>query len=357
MQTHQVIGTETYESDIFTGTVTTGIANTTTACADAATYKFTAEAGKQLFMSELQGDIDEYSKTGNYNFIFDSNSKIVINRAPVTIKCEGISKQYDGSEFEYEYSSTKNINTDGKSKDVVGLINGENIHGTLKTSSKAVGDYIYEGTVAPTPDKPIIEVVAPAGETNTKLSNYNISYDVTLSITKANLSIFPTAEYTYDGTVKALSFDSASDSSHITGLASGEGVTVTFTTKEANVGTYTTSDGAITIGELTAKDGTSLNNYNTPTYNVSIVIKPKEISKEIFDVQYTNEFIFNGAEQSPASSIKVYDKQISTTAELAKDTDYTVSCTPQIRANQGDVTYSFGVTGKGNYKNQTLTYT
>lgn len=158
--------------------------------------------------------------------------------------------------------------------------------------------------------------------------NYSGSKDVSFRIVSKALSsctmtLSPTS-YTYDGTQKNPSI-AVKDGAKT--LASGTDYTITTTPSgRTNAGTYT----YVVTGK---------GNY-TGTKSASFTISPKSLSSCTMLLS-PSSYTYDGTQKNPSTTVKDGSKT------LVSGTDYTVTTTPSGRTNAG--TYTYEVTGKGNY--------
>lgn len=151
----------------------------------------------------------------NYDIVYGSIS-LEITKAPLTITVDA-EDVYDGEEFVYSIIEG----------DVDGLIGGETLTGTLTTTGSDADDYTNS-------DDEIIPDISISSD----VDNYEITYNVTLTITPKDLTITDATigDKTYDGTTSATVTDVT-----FGGLIAGESIsgadyTVTATFDDSNAG-------------------------------------------------------------------------------------------------------------------------
>lgn len=173
----------------------------------------------------------------NYDIVYGSIS-LKITKAPLTITVDA-EDVYDGEDFEY---SIIEGNVDG-------LIGDETLTGTLTTTGSDADDYTNDEII---PDISI----------SSDVDNYEITYDVTLTITPKKLTITGATigDKTYDGTTDATV-------TYVTfgGLIAGESIsgadyTATATFYDANAGT----DKIISLTVIVDEGSLVLQNYSLP---------------------------------------------------------------------------------------------
>ncbi len=146
-----------------------------------------AGSNKTIVIGNAAGDAN--TSLANYNISYANNTASTITKAEVTLAATAQSKTYDGS--------TAVGNTGAYTAS--GVVAGESISATLVYADKNAGS-----------NKTIV-IGNAAGDANTSLANYNISYanNTASTITKAlitGITNVTLSDKTYDGTTNA-SFD------------------------------------------------------------------------------------------------------------------------------------------------------
>ena len=204
-----------------------------------------------------------------------------------------------------------------------GLITGDVIFsGEFETNDFIVGTYTTEGIAGFTYTKNA-DAVIKDGEGNDVSSCYDVSYVVSLEITKKPLEIIITANKVYNGTV--LEFDVVSpDPNFITawdisygtdkGLANGDALTAgKFTTTGVDAGKYTVETTDWTVAGLDTTYG--IGNYDV-TYNVTLTIDKNKITIDYVDG--IADMIYNGGTDLPAWGTIGYTTEVALDSSAIK---------------------------------------
>ena len=188
----------------------------------------------------------------NYDIVYGSIS-LKITKAPLTITVDA-EDVYDGEDFEY---SIIEGNVDG-------LIGDETLTGTLTTTGSDADDYTYFN-----------DEIIPDISISSDVDNYEITYNVTLTITPKELTITDATigDKTYDGTTDATVTDVT-----FGGLIAGESIsgadyTATATFDDFNAG----KDKIIWLTVIVDEGSLVLQNYSLP--DEATVLEGYTISK------------------------------------------------------------------------------
>lgn len=247
------------------------------------------------------------------NYVVEYGSiSLQITKRELTIAVDA-DKVYDGEVFEYDASGAT----------ITGLVDGESVSGTLTTSGSDAAIYDEVGSGS--------EVVSTVTVSSGRV-NYNITYQVSLEITKKALTITGATiaekayDGTYDATVTGVTFD---------GLIGKDSLTL---------GTDYTASGAFDVADagndrsvrisVSSNDTDAIKNYSLPIGSFTI----------------TGQTIFKATITITGASVpgKVYDGTgtwdvdsvtfggIAGDESLVMGTDFTVSTEPTYNYNAGD---------------------
>ncbi|MBQ3734131.1 MAG: hypothetical protein II859_09250, partial [Bacteroidales bacterium] len=162
------------------------------------------------------------------------------------------SKTYDGSKLTSTYS------TDNTKFTVSGLVDGDDLSGSVESYSKDAGDYTYNPTSPALP-------ATPSFTTTKGISNYNVVYNLTQTINKKAVTLTSANKNKeYDGS--PLTNDSTALATE-TGWVGTEGATYTFTGSQTDVG-HTANAFSYTL-----KAGTLADNYDIQKTEGTLEVK------------------------------------------------------------------------------------
>ena len=168
----------------------------------------------------------------NYNVSYDFTQEITPRDLTITIGND--TKVYDGTPLVTSY--------DNATVTVEGLQNGAELTaGEVTSNSANAGTYTYTGATAPTADDDM--TITTPFETSDGISNYNVTYNFTQTITRKNAEIDIMASKIYDGTPLVVNYNDATVT--VTGLVDGDALnagkatTAVGTEPSYKVGTYT----------------------------------------------------------------------------------------------------------------------
>lgn len=247
------------------------------------------------------------------------------------------SKVYDGNEFNY------NIESD----DVDNLVLGDSISGTLTTSGSDAGVYIHDVST---------EAVVPVITISNGNDNYEISYDVILTISKKMLNVESIAvdEKTYDGTISA-TITSVTFTDYVgsdSELVMDTDFTVTGSFRDADAG----DDKEVDV-TITPVDGSAnLKNYTIPTTYVAtgtiskatLTLSDAELEEKVYNGSpkwdSVSSVTFADSDDN-AVTLDSDDYQVSAatadgTADAGTSPDYTKAATVTVTLN-ADLNYAF----------------
>ena len=247
------------------------------------------------------------------NYVVEYGSiSLQITKRELTIAVDA-DKVYDGEVFEYDASGAT----------ITGLVDGESVSGTLTTSGSDAAIYDEVGSGS--------EVVSTVTVSSGRV-NYNITYQVSLEITKKSLTItgVTIAEKDYDGTTDAtvtgVTFDGLIGEDSLT---LGTDYTASGVFDDADAG----NDRSVTI-IVSSNDTDAIRNYSLPTepftitgqtiYKATITITGASVPGKEYDGTGTwdvDSVTFGGT---------VGDES------LVMGTDFTVSTKPTYNYNAGD---------------------
>ena len=300
----------------------------------------------------------------NYNVSYDFTQEITPRDLTITIGND--TKVYDGTPLATNY--------DNATVAVEGLQGGATLTaGEVTTSSPNAGTYTYTGTTAPTAADAM--TITTPFQTSDDISNYNVTYNFTQTITKKDAEIDIVAAKIYDGTPLVVNYNDATVT--VTGLVAGDALnagkatSAVGTTPSYKVGqytyTYTPSGMALSFAPV---NGTVLldpafntingiENYNV-TYNLELDITLRTLDITAADA----EKVYDGTPlTSEDYTIAAVDglaegDQITTIAQggsptCVGSTEHTISGAVIVKDGEENVTDQYTIT----YHNGTLTVT
>jgi len=250
----------------------------------------------------------------NYTFVAADGVKYVITKAALTITVND-TKTYDANAFVFDLTGAT----------VAGLKGTDAITGgTITTVSANVGTYTVEATDWTAANLVIVDA--------TITNNYEVSYVVSLEITKAALTITVNDTKTYDANAFVFDLTGAT----VTGLKGTDAITGgTITTTSANVKTYTVETTDWTAANLVIVDATITNNYEV-SYVVSLEITKAALTITVNDTKSydATAFVYTITDAN-ATGLKGSDTIVSgtITTTSANVGTYTVVTTDWTAAN------------------------
>ena len=232
----------------------TGVTATVTAT-DAGSYK-TAISGTPVVKDENNNVV-----TDQFHVVADTGN-VVISKRPITITVasEYATKPYDGTPL---VVTADHITIGG----TYGLAARDALTaGTITTESADVNTYLCTAGSFMAGEGVANQsgfAITHSGGTQSSIANYTPSFNVSLSITPADLTITVNDTKMYNQSALVTNYNSAAVTT--TGLATNDTLSAgVVTTPSANVGTYTDNTGAnITTAFATTK---GISNYNV-SYN------------------------------------------------------------------------------------------
>lgn len=247
------------------------------------------------------------------NYVVEYGSiSLQITKRELTIAVDA-DKVYDGEVFEYDASGAT----------ITGLVDGESVSGTLTTSGSDAAIYDEVGSGS--------EVVSTVTVSSGRV-NYNITYQVSLEITKKSLTITGVmiAEKDYDGTTDAtvtgVTFDGLIGEDSLT---LGTDYTASGVFDDADAG----NDRSVTI-IVSSNDTDAIRNYSLPTEPFTIT--GQTISKATITITGAS---VPGKEYDGTGTWDVDSVTFGGTVgdeSLVMGTDFTVSTKPTYNYNAGD---------------------
>ena len=247
------------------------------------------------------------------NYVVEYGSiSLQITKRELTIAVDA-DKVYDGEVFEYDASGAT----------ITGLVDGESVSGTLTTSGSDAAIYDEVGSGS--------EVVSTVTVSSGRV-NYNITYQVSLEITKKSLTItgVTIAEKDYDGTTDAtvigVTFDGLIGEDSLT---LGTDYTASGVFDDADAG----NDRSVTI-TVSSNDTDVIRNYSLPTEPFTIT--GQTISKVTITITGAS---VPGKEYDGTGTWDVDSVTFGGTVgdeSLVMGTDFTVSTKPTYNYNAGD---------------------
>ncbi len=269
----------------------------------------------------------------NYTVVFESVS-LTITPRPVTV-CVSDRTTYDGQIFTYELTA----------EDVMNLPDGHFVSGSVVTNGSDAGEYtIADSAVTPS-------ITLTGGD-----SNYVITYDVTLTIDKAELTVSDVAveQKTYDGSTDATISNVTFEGYAVADvqLTINTDFTVTGAFRDADAG----DDKEVDV-TITPVDGSAnLKNYTIPTtYVATGTISKATLTLSDAELE---EKVYNGSSKWDSVSSVTFadsddnavtldsdDYQVSAatadgTADAGTSPDYAKAATVTVTLN-ADLNYAF----------------
>ena len=301
---------------------------------------------------------------GNY-LVTTVDGELKITPRDLTITIGNDTKVYDGTPLVTNYDNAT-VTVEGLQGDAT-LTAGE-----VTTSSPNAGTYTYTGTTAPTAADGM--TITTPFQTSDDISNYNVTYNFTQTITKKEAEIDIVATKIYDGTPLVVNYNDATVT--VTGLVAGDALnagkatSAVGTTPSYKVGqytyTYTPSGMALSFAPV---NGTVLldpafntingiENYSV-TYNLELDITLRTLEITAADA----EKVYDGTPlTSDVYTIAAVDglaegDQITTIAQggsqlCVGSTEHTISGAVIVKGEE-NVTDQYTIT----YHNGTLTVT
>ena len=213
--------------------------------------------------------------TGNYNLGTHNNGTLTVTHAPLSIKVSS-QKTYDGTSFIYAF----------KASDVTGLVSGDVIMsgtGIVTTTNEIAGTYDAEitGWTITTPLSTFFGV-----------SNYAVSYDISLEITKRDITIrSDDATKVYDGSPLTKNTYSISSGS----LALGDSVySVSITGSITNVSQSGTGNNTVSSAVIINAGSTNVSD----SYNITLVAGDLSVSAKSLVINISHSSLYDGSAYS-----------------------------------------------------------
>lgn len=247
------------------------------------------------------------------NYVVEYGSiSLQITKRELTIAVDA-DKVYDGEVFEYDASGAT----------ITGLVDGESVSGTLTTSGSDAAIYDEVGSGS--------EVVSTVTVSSGRV-NYNITYQVSLEITKKALTITGAtiAEKAYDGTTDAtvtgVTFDGLIGEDSLT---LGTDYTASGAFDAADAG----NDRSVTIS-VSSNDTDAIKNYSLPIEPFTIT--GQTISKATITITGASVpgKVYDGTGTWDVDSVTFGGT--AGDEPLVMGTDFTVSTEPTYNYNAGD---------------------
>lgn len=247
------------------------------------------------------------------NYVVEYGSiSLQITKRELTIAVDA-DKVYDGEVFEYDASGAT----------ITGLVDGESVSGTLTTSGSDAAIYDEVGSGS--------EVVSTVTVSSGRV-NYNITYQVSLEITKKALTITGAtiAEKAYDGTTDAtvtgVTFDGLIGEDSLT---LGTDYTASGAFDAADAG----NDRSVTIS-VSSNDTDAIKNYSLPIKPFTIT--GQTISKATITIMGASVpgKVYDGTGTWDVDSVTFGGT--AGDEPLVMGTDFTVSTEPTYNYNAGD---------------------
>ena len=302
---------------------------------------------------------------GNY-MVTTEDGELEVTPHDLTITIGNDTKVYDGTPLVTNY--------DNATVTVEGLQGGATLTaGEVTTSSPNAGTYTYTGTTAPTAADGM--TITTPFQTSDDISNYNVTYNFTQTITRKDAEIDITATKIYDGTPLVVNYNDATVT--VTGLVAGDALnagkatTAVGTTPSYKVGqytyTYTPSGMALSFAPV---NGTVLldpefntingiENYNV-TYNLEldITLRTLEITAADAEKVYDGEPLTSDVYTIAAVDGLAEGDEIATIVQEGSQlcvgsTEHTISDAVIVKDGEENVTDQYTII----YHNGTLTVT